>query len=89
MPVGRSPHGLAAALVIDQPVQDPHGDGELLQLSAYHLDLLAQLLFFYFEFGPAGRDRLTKVGFRILRHLTRSAQIVRTGASRTRAIPDD
>ncbi|WP_367326000.1 hypothetical protein [Streptomyces sp. HUAS ZL42] len=56
--------------LLGQPACDPLGDGELLQLVAHLLKLLAQLLCLPLEFGPAGRDQLTKVGFRILGHLT-------------------
>lgn len=41
----------------------------LLQLVAHLLKLLAQLLSLQLQFGPAGRDQLTKAQFRIPGHL--------------------
>ncbi|MEU9191033.1 hypothetical protein AB0D14_42395 [Streptomyces sp. NPDC048484] len=52
--------------LLGQPTCDPLGDGEFLQLVAHLLELLAQRLYLHLEFGPAGRDQLTKVGFRMM-----------------------
>ncbi|MGP4050237.1 hypothetical protein [Streptomyces sp. 2A115] len=46
--------------LFDQLARDPLGDGELLQLVAHLLKLLAQLLRLHLQFGPAGRDQLTR-----------------------------
>ncbi|MFE2493325.1 hypothetical protein [Streptomyces scopuliridis] len=57
------------AQLFDHPTRDSLGDGELLQLVAHLLKLLAQLLCPRLQFGPAGRDRLTKARFRSPVHL--------------------
>ncbi|WP_406423433.1 hypothetical protein OH809_05620 [Streptomyces sp. NBC_00873] len=69
--------------LLGRPTRDPLGDGELLKLLPHCLELLAQLLDLQLQFGPAGRDQLTKVRLRVQGHLTHPARIVRTDTAHT------